>query len=116
MTTLTMDVAPGSTGCRGRDARSRPRDARAVSPRERRDRVRAEAPISSFSPCADRPRHRALAAAGPPADWLPRPSDAPLGTYLHGTHAVEAVHASMRGAHGTSALTPDGRLVVAGMG
>jgi uncharacterized protein len=72
--------------------------------------------VADGAVAAYRSLFRALAAAGPPAYWVPGPGDAPLGTYLYETHAVEAVHASVRGVHGTAALTPDGHLVVAGMG
>jgi hypothetical protein len=59
---------------------------------------------------------RALGRAGRPAYWVPGPGDAPLGPYLRESHAVEAVHPMVRGVHGTAAITPDGHIVVAGMG
>ena len=65
---------------------------------------------------AYRPVLRALGRGGRPAYWIPGPGDAPLGAYLRESHAVEAVHASVRGVHGTAAFMPDGHVVVAGMG
>jgi Icc-related predicted phosphoesterase len=58
----------------------------------------------------------ALGRAGRPAYWVPGPGDAPLGAYLRESHAIEAVHGAVRGVHGTIAFTPDGHVVVAGMG
>ena len=58
----------------------------------------------------------ALAATGRPAYWVPGPSDAPLDAYVRAAHAIESAHPTLHGVHGTGALTPDGHLVVAGVG
>jgi Icc-related predicted phosphoesterase len=58
----------------------------------------------------------ALAATGLPAYWVPGPGDAPIDTYLREAHAVERTHPNLHGVHGTAALTPDGHVVVAGIG
>jgi Icc-related predicted phosphoesterase len=67
-------------------------------------------------PAAYRRIFRALGRAGRPAYWVPGAGDAPLGPYLRESHAVEAVHPMVHGVHGTAAITPDGHVVVAGMG
>ena len=58
----------------------------------------------------------ALAASGRPSYWVPGPHDAPLDAYYRAAHAIETTHPALRGVHGTAALTPDGHLVVAGLG
>jgi Icc-related predicted phosphoesterase len=58
----------------------------------------------------------ALAATGKPAYYVPGPGDAPLDAYYREAHAVEAAHPTLRGVHGTAALTPDRHVVVAGVG
>jgi Icc-related predicted phosphoesterase len=58
----------------------------------------------------------ALATSGRPAYWVPGPQDAPLDAYFRAAHAIEATHPQLRGVHGTAALTPDGHLIVAGVG
>jgi Icc-related predicted phosphoesterase len=58
----------------------------------------------------------ALAMTGRAAYWVPGPGDAPLGTYVREAHAIEAAHPTLHGVHGTGALTPDGHVVVAGIG
>ena len=58
----------------------------------------------------------ALAATGKPAYYVPGPSDAPLDAYYREAHAAEATHPTLRGVHGTAALTPDNHIAVAGMG
>jgi Icc-related predicted phosphoesterase len=58
----------------------------------------------------------ALAASGRPSYWVPGPRDAPLDAYYRAAHAIETTHPALRGVHGTAALTPDGHLIVAGLG
>jgi Icc-related predicted phosphoesterase len=58
----------------------------------------------------------ALAASGRPSYWVPGPHDAPLDAYYRAAHAIQTTHPALRGVHGTAALTPDGHLIVAGLG
>jgi Icc-related predicted phosphoesterase len=58
----------------------------------------------------------ALAHGGRPAYWVPGPGDAPVERYLREAHNIEVVATTLRGVHGTAALTPDGHTVVAGFG
>jgi Icc-related predicted phosphoesterase len=58
----------------------------------------------------------ALARAGLPAYWVPGPGDAPLGTYVREAMAIERVHPTLHGVHGTGALDPGGHIVFAGVG
>jgi Icc-related predicted phosphoesterase len=58
----------------------------------------------------------ALAATGKPAYYVPGPGDAPLDAYYREAHAAERTHPTLRGVHGTAALTPDGHIAVAGVG
>jgi Icc-related predicted phosphoesterase len=58
----------------------------------------------------------ALVATGRPAYCVPGPRDAPLDPYLQTAHAVELAHPQLRGVHGTAAFTPDGHIVVGGLG
>jgi uncharacterized protein len=58
----------------------------------------------------------ALAATGRPAYYVPGPGDAPLDAYYREAHAAEHTHPTLRGVHGTAALTPDSHIAVAGIG
>jgi Icc-related predicted phosphoesterase len=58
----------------------------------------------------------ALGESGLPAYWVPGQADAPVVGYLREAYNVEIVFPLLHGVHGTAAFTPDGHLVVAGMG
>ena len=59
---------------------------------------------------------RTLGETGLPAYWVPGPQDAPIADYLREAHNMELVFPSLRGVHGTAALTPDGHVLVGGIG
>jgi Icc-related predicted phosphoesterase len=59
---------------------------------------------------------RALGDIGLPAYWVPGPNDAPVADYLREAHNMELVFEMLRGIHGTAAMTPDGHVLVAGIG
>jgi Icc-related predicted phosphoesterase len=59
---------------------------------------------------------RALGAADRPVYWVPGPGDAPVEEYLQEAHNMEVVHPQLHGVHGTVAFTPDGHVLVAGLG
>jgi hypothetical protein len=59
---------------------------------------------------------KALGKGGIPSYWVPGPGDAPVAAYLREAHNMEVVFPMLHGVHGTAAFTPDGHVVVAGMG
>jgi Icc-related predicted phosphoesterase len=59
---------------------------------------------------------KALGKGGIPSYWVPGPGDAPIAGYLREAHNMEVVFPMLHGIHGTAAFTPDGHVVVAGMG
>jgi uncharacterized protein len=59
---------------------------------------------------------RTVAQRHAPCYWVPGANDAPIGTYLREAASAETTFASLRGVHGTAALTPDGHVAIAGMG
>jgi Icc-related predicted phosphoesterase len=59
---------------------------------------------------------RTVAQRQVPSYWVPGANDAPIGTYLREAANAETVFASLRGVHGTAALTRDGHIAIAGMG
>jgi uncharacterized protein len=58
----------------------------------------------------------ALAKTGRPAYWVPGPDDAPYDTFVREASAVERVHPTLHGVHGTAALDPGRHLVFGGLG
>jgi hypothetical protein len=57
-----------------------------------------------------------LGRSGRPTYWVPGPADAPIDGYLREVHAMEIVHPSLHGVHGTAAFAPDEHVVFAGFG
>jgi uncharacterized protein len=59
---------------------------------------------------------RTVAKQRVPCYWVPGANDAPIGAYLREAATAETMLSSLRGVHGTAALTPDGHIAIAGMG
>jgi Icc-related predicted phosphoesterase len=58
----------------------------------------------------------ALAQTRRPAYWVPGPADAPFGAFVREASAIEQVHPTLHGVHGTAAFDPGGHFVFAGLG
>lgn len=63
-----------------------------------------------------RPVFHAVAETHRPAYWVPGPDDAPYGAFVREASAIEQVHPTLHGVHGTAAFDPGGHLVFAGLG